>query len=385
MAWRKSSKRRAAWWGGVAVYNISHCLGVPMDDIVWIRDDAQVDDSIPVSDQLPSGDVPSTTATQAAEEEPETFVEIPVIYQPKSTEVRFYPTDESKDNEREGSVPVEIYKPFSNDVSAQSGKQNGGGNAIVISLLFRGQGNGEPPKQEPEPSAKPQQEVLPHEIAKPQEEVAKPVEKSQADQVTAGEAQSATDLANEQSKEPKKEEAKPSETIQTVPISNEVPAPPAPTPEIKQEAAQPEAEPQKQESKQLETIQPSQSLTAAEPAVINLQFKEPSQKKEEPQKSPEIKEPAAASAAAEPAVISIVYKEPPKQKPSSEGAPVQVEVFSPLDHPAELDKIVEEAAEEPVLIDHNTPEILEEAAQKLVQFQEEEKKPAAPEEASQKL
>ncbi|PIO56934.1 hypothetical protein TELCIR_21665, partial [Teladorsagia circumcincta] len=214
-----------------------------MDDIVWIRDDAQVDDSIPVSDQLPSGDDPSTTATatQPAEEEPETFTEIPVIFQPKSTEVRFYPTDESKDNE----------------------------------------------------------------------------------------------------------------------------PPPAPTPEIKQEAAQPDAEPQKQEPKPIETNQPSKPSTAAEPAVINLQFKEPPQKKEEPQKSPEIKEPAAASTAAEPAVISIVYKEPPKQKPSSEGAPVQVEVFSPLDHPAELDKIVEEAAEEPVLIDHNTPEILEEAAQKL--------------------
>ncbi|KAK6019340.1 hypothetical protein OSTOST_15030, partial [Ostertagia ostertagi] len=333
-----------------------------MDDIVWIRDDAQVDDSIPVSDQLPSADGPSTTAAPPAEDEPETFIEIPVIFQPKSTEVRFYPT-EDKDSEREGTVPVEIYKPFSNGTSATNGAQSG-------------QGNGGPPKVTTEPSAKSQQDVPPHEAVKPQEEVAKPVEKSQADQATVGQAQTAVDLANEQSKEPKKEEAKPPETIQTVPIATDVPPPPTSTPDIKQEPTQLNAEAQKQEPKPLETNQPSQSSSAAEPAVINLQFKEPPQKKEEPQKSPEIKEPAASSTAAEPAVISIVYKEPTKEKPSSEAAPVQVEVFVPLDHPAENDHVAEEeAAEEPVLIDHNTPELLEEAAQKLVQIQEEEKKP----------
>ncbi|KAK5984980.1 hypothetical protein GCK32_001876, partial [Trichostrongylus colubriformis] len=119
-----------AWWGGVAVYNISHCLGVPMDDIVWIRDDAPDDDSTPVPDQPPSENVPSTIAAQNANEEPETFIEIPVTFQPKSTEVRFYNNfndDSSKNGEREGAVPVEVYQPFStsNEHPTTNGSQLG--------------------------------------------------------------------------------------------------------------------------------------------------------------------------------------------------------------------------------------------------------------------
>ncbi|KAK6057720.1 hypothetical protein COOONC_04724 [Cooperia oncophora] len=60
-------------------------------------------DSIPASDQPPTGDAPSTTAPKPDEEEPETFIEIPVVFQPKSTEVRYYPTEESKNEEHNGN------------------------------------------------------------------------------------------------------------------------------------------------------------------------------------------------------------------------------------------------------------------------------------------
>uniref|UniRef100_A0A7I4YND3 Titin n=1 Tax=Haemonchus contortus TaxID=6289 RepID=A0A7I4YND3_HAECO len=382
-----------------------------MDDIVWIRDDAQIDDdSVPVSDQLPSNDVRPTTA----DEEPETFVEIPVTFQPKSTEVRFYPKpgeDSSPNNgERYGPVPVEIYNPFSSSspnsaptsgeaaAANSTNQKNGGGNAIVISLLFRG-GNGGPQNGV---TAAPKEEPIPKDSMEPQNEPHKSLETSQPDKPTDGPAQAINDLDYRQKTEP-----------------------------AEQGAAQPITE-----QKTLDSSQPS----VAEPAVINLVYKETEQKQEEPTKSP----PKMEEPKAEPAVISIVYKDPSEKRveaqkdetktevsneqpsavsvpedatkdglpsavadatkdglpsagadarkdglpsagalklePTVEAVPIPVEVFTPSRSPS-AERVVENAttaaaaADEPVLIDHTTPEILEQAAENRVRFKEEEKKP----------
>ncbi|KAK6049270.1 hypothetical protein COOONC_13225 [Cooperia oncophora] len=307
-----------------------------MDDIVWIRED----DSIPASDQPPTADAPSTTAPKPDEEEPETFIEIPVVFQPKSTEVRYYPTEESKNEEP------------ANDT--QSGQKNGGGNAIVISLLFRGQdnGNGASRKEPSEPLPTTEQKVDSH-----------------------------TD------KEPRKDEPETPKTAQ--PATNEETNKPG--------QASAAAEPAvislvyKDPAKKEETNKPSEPPTAAEPAVISLVYKDPATKED-------TNKPSQPPTAAEPAVISLVYKdpskkvEPPKEQPPQEDAPVKVEVFNPPnqgDVPVSVevfnpphqsnekvnDSVATKADEEPVIIDHNTPEILEEAAQKLQQLQKEESKP----------
>uniref|UniRef100_A0A0N4VTZ6 Doublecortin domain-containing protein n=1 Tax=Haemonchus placei TaxID=6290 RepID=A0A0N4VTZ6_HAEPC len=254
-------------------------------------------------------------------------------------------------------------------------------------LLFRG-GNGGPQNGV---TAAPKEEPIPKDSTEPQNELHKPLETSQRDKSTDGPAQAGNDLDHRQRTEP-----------------------------AEKEAPQPMTE-----QKTLDSSQPS----VAEPAVINLVYKETQQKQEEPTKSPpKLEEPSA-----EPAVISIVYKDPsekrvetqkdeikmgvPNEQPSAvsapagatkdgllsagadatkdglpsagglklepkaEAVPIPVEVFTPSRSPS-AERIVENAttaaaaADEPVLIDHTTPEILEQAAENRVHFKEEEKKPA---------